>query len=388
MRPTITRLTTIVVVLLLLIAQSSAEAQPAGAVPRVGILLSGSRSDPTSRELDELRQGLRELGYVEGQTIIFENRWAARKFERFPDLAAELVRAKVDVIVATIAAAVSAARQATTTIPIVMVVNDPVAAGFVSTLARPGGNITGLSMMSPEVVGKQMELLREVMPKISRLAVLWNPSNPGHPPQLRQAEVAARTLGMQLQPLKAQTSNEIDRAFAAMTRERANAFLVLLDPILYRQRGQIVELAAKTRLPAMYAARQEVAGGGGRWSHGLWRVHQLSVQTRRYLRGQDSQRCHARGLADRATLEVRVGHQSEDRQGPRAHDSAIGVGTGGSSDRSVILRRPTSRFNGPEARVARLPAAERSVGQTKVNDDAARPMRMGYAETPAGGWPS
>lgn len=160
MRPTITRLTTIVVVLLLLIAQSSAEAQPAGAVPRVGILLSGSRSDPTSRELDELRQGLRELGYVEGQTIIFENRWAARKFERFPDLAAELVRAKVDVIVATIAAAVSAARQATTTIPIVMVVNDPVAAGFVSTLARPGGNITGLSMMSPEVVGKQMELLR------------------------------------------------------------------------------------------------------------------------------------------------------------------------------------------------------------------------------------
>jgi putative ABC transport system substrate-binding protein len=199
---------------------------------------------------------------VEGQTITIEARWAEKKEDRFPDLAAELVRSKVDVIVATVAAAVPAARQATTAIPIVMVANDPVAAGFVASLARPGGTITGLSFMSLEVVGKQMELLREVVPKISRLAVLWNPANPGSRPQLRQAELAARTLGMRLQLVKAQTPSEIDRAFDAMTRESADAFLVLVDPILHRQQPHIVNLAAKSRLPAIYPFRQNVEAGG------------------------------------------------------------------------------------------------------------------------------
>jgi len=264
MTRTITRLTTVVVVLLLLVAPFSAEAQPAGTVPRVGFLLAGSRSDSILRVVDNLRQGLRELGYVEGQTITIEYRWAEGKEERLPDLAAELVRLKVDVIVATIAAAVRAARHATKAIPIVMVVNDPVAAGFVTTVARPGGNITGLSMMSPEVVGKQQELLRQVMPRISRVAVLANPANPGSAPQLRQAEVVARALGMQLQPLEAHSPSEIDRAFAAMTRERAGALLVLLDPILAlaQQRERIAELAAKSRLPAMYALRLHVEAGG------------------------------------------------------------------------------------------------------------------------------
>jgi putative ABC transport system substrate-binding protein len=209
-----------------------------------------------------LRQGLRELGHVEGRTIALEYRWAERKFERFPALAAELVRLKVDVIVATVAASVPAARQATTTTPIVAVVNDPVAAGFVTTVAQPRGNITGLSLMSPEVVGKQMELLKETVPKITRLAVLWNPTNPGHPPQLRHAEVAARALGIQLQPLPAQSASEIDKSFAAMTRERADAFLVLLDPIPVRERGPITALATKRRLPAMYGLRVEVEAGG------------------------------------------------------------------------------------------------------------------------------
>jgi putative ABC transport system substrate-binding protein len=262
MTRTITRLTTVVVVLLLLVAPFSAEAQPADTVPRVGFLLAGSRSDSIQRVVDDLRQGLRELGYVEGQTITIEYRWAEGKEERLPDLAAELVRLKVDVIVATIAAAVRAAKHATKAIPIVMVVNDPVAAGFVTTVARPGGNITGLSMMSPDVVGKQLELLREVVPKISRVAVLWNPANPGSAPQLRQAEVVARALRMQLQPLEAHSPSEIDRAFAAMTRERAGALLVLLDPILARHRERIAELAAKSRLPAMYALRLHVEAGG------------------------------------------------------------------------------------------------------------------------------
>lgn len=261
MTSTIARLVTITVGLLVWVVSFCAAARGA-ATPRVGVLLPGSPSDAPQSEIDALRQGFQELGYVEGRSIMFEYRWAERNFERFPSLAAELVRSRVDVIVATVAAAVPAARQATTAIPIVTVVNDPVAAGFVTTLVRPGGNITGLSLMSPEVVGKQMELLREIVPKITRLAVLWNPSNPGHAPQLQQAEVSARALGIPLQPLKAQSGNEIDRAFAAMKREGADALLVLLDPILARRRGQIVELARKNRLPTMHGLRAEVQAGG------------------------------------------------------------------------------------------------------------------------------
>jgi putative tryptophan/tyrosine transport system substrate-binding protein len=243
-----------------LAAPLSAGAQQAGKVPRVGVLSGGSPSD--SRAGDAWRQGLRELGYVEGQTIVIEYRWAEAKYERFPRLAAELVHLRVDVIVATVAAAVRAAKHATNAIPIVMVVNDPVAAGFVSSLARPGGNITGMSMMSPEVVGKQLELLRQVVPNISRVAVLANPTNPGNAAQLRQAEVVARTLGMQLHPLEAQSPSEIGRAFAAMTRERADALLVLLDPILADERKQIADLSAKAHVPAMYALRLHVDAGG------------------------------------------------------------------------------------------------------------------------------
>jgi putative tryptophan/tyrosine transport system substrate-binding protein len=244
----------------LLAAPLAAEAQEAGKVPRVGILsLADSAQE---RAGGAFREGLRELGYVEGQTIAIEYRLAEGKEERFPDLASELVHLKVDVIFATVAAAVRAAQHATKAIPIVTVVNDPVAAGFVASVARPGGNITGLSMMTPEVVAKQLELLREVVPKISRVAVLGNPANPGNAPQVRAAETAVRALGVRLQLLEARGPSEIDRAFAAMTRERAGAFLVLLDPMLVGQREQIAELAAKGHLPAMYALRQHVEVGG------------------------------------------------------------------------------------------------------------------------------
>jgi ABC-type uncharacterized transport system substrate-binding protein len=244
----------------LLAAPLAAEAQQARKVPRVGILLlSDAQSVP-----DAFRQELRELGYVEGQTIALEYRWAEGKEERFPGLASELVHLRVDVIFAAVAAAAQAAKTATKTIPIVTAVNDPIAAGFVASVARPGGNITGLSMMSPEVVGKQLELLRQVVPKISRVAVLANPANPGSAPQLRQAEVAAKTLGMRLQPLEARSLSEIDSAFVAMARERAEGLLVLLDPTLggRLQRERIAELAARNRLPAMYALRLHVDAGG------------------------------------------------------------------------------------------------------------------------------
>jgi ABC-type uncharacterized transport system substrate-binding protein len=244
----------------LLAAPLAAEAQQARKVPRVGILLlSDAQSVP-----DAFRQGLRDLGYVEGQTIALEYYWAEGKEERFPGLASELVHLRVDVIFAAVAAAAQAAKTATKTIPIVTAVNDPIAAGFVASVARPGGNITGLSMMSPEVVGKQLELLRQVVPKISRVAVLANPANPGSAPQLRQAEVAAKTLGMRLQPLEARSLSEIDSAFVAMARERAEGLLVLLDPTLggRLQRERIAELAARNRLPAMYALRLHVDAGG------------------------------------------------------------------------------------------------------------------------------
>ena len=258
---TIARLITVGVVLLLIAAPLSADAQPVGKVPRVGVLLL---SDTAQSVADAFRQGLRELGYVEGQTIAIEYRWAEGEEERFPGLASELVHLKVDVIFATVAAAVRAAKHATKAIPIVTVVNDPIAAGFVASLARPGGNITGLSMMSLEVVGKQLELLRQVVPKISRVAVLANPANPGSAPQVRQVEVVARALGMRLQPLEAHSPSEIDSAFAAMTRERAGALIVLLDPTLARprQRERIAELAARGRLPTMYALRLHVEAGG------------------------------------------------------------------------------------------------------------------------------
>jgi putative tryptophan/tyrosine transport system substrate-binding protein len=186
---------------------------------------------------------------VEGRSIAIEYRWVEGKYEQLPKLAAELVHLKVDVIVAVNAPAAQAAKQATKEIPIVItVLLDPAAAGLVASLARPGGNITGLSMIAPELVGKQLELLKEVVPKSSRVAVLGNPANPGTVPQLREAKVAAQELGLQLQLVEVRRPSEIDGAFAAMIRERAEAVLVLVDAMLGSHRERIAHLAAKSRL--------------------------------------------------------------------------------------------------------------------------------------------
>jgi ABC-type uncharacterized transport system substrate-binding protein len=243
----------------LLAAPLAAPAQQPGKTARVGFF-----SIVTSPFLDEaFRQGLRELGYVEGQNIAIEYRSAEGKDERLPGLAAELVRLKVDVIVAASPPAIEAAKQATKTIPIVFTVSgDPVAEGFVASLARPGGNLTGLTTIGPELVGKQLEMLKTVAPKVSRVAVLQNPSNQGHAPMLRQAEGAARALGVQLQVLKARTPSEIEAAFAAMSSQRAGGVLVLRDAVFRTLRAQIVALAAKNRLPAVYGLREEAEAGG------------------------------------------------------------------------------------------------------------------------------
>ncbi len=254
---------------LTLVPLGTAAAQPPEKVPRVGYLNPGSLSDPVSqRRLEAFRQGLRDLGYVEGQNIAIESRWAEGKY-RYPALAADLVRLKVDVIVAQGGAATQAVQQATRTIPIVMsIVLDPVGSGLVPSLARPGGNVTGTSFMGPDLVGKQLQLLKEVVPKVSRVALLRNPANPASAQGLRDAEAAARALGVRLQALEARDPQEIDSAFAAMTRERAGALLILPDPIFGNQRRQIAELAAKRRLPAIYGGTPEYAEAGGLMVYG------------------------------------------------------------------------------------------------------------------------
>jgi putative ABC transport system substrate-binding protein len=238
-----------------------AGAQQPGKVYRIGFLSPRSPSDVG--RLAAFRQSLRELGYVEGQNIVIESRWAEGEYDRLPGLAAELVRLKVDVIVTYAAPAIQAAKRATGTIPIVMAgAIDPVASGLVTSVARPGGNITGLSLMAPDLVGKQLAILKEVVPTVSRVALLGNPANTGNAPQLRHAQETARTLGMRLQSLEARGPNEIESAFAAITRERAGALIVLVDGMLADHRARIADLAAKSRLPAVYGLSDYPEAGG------------------------------------------------------------------------------------------------------------------------------
>jgi putative ABC transport system substrate-binding protein len=200
---------------------------------------------------------------VEGQNIDIEVRSAEGESERLPTLAAELVRLQVDVIVTGSVPATQAAQQATQTIPIVMgVVVDPVATGLAASLARPGGNITGLSRMGPVVAAKQLELLKETVPGLSHVAVLWNPTNPGRTPELREVEVAAGALGVRLQAVEVHGPTELDGAFAAMTKEQADGVMVPLDFVLLNLRTTIIDLAAKNRLPAVYGQRDYVDSGG------------------------------------------------------------------------------------------------------------------------------
>ena len=241
----------------MLAAPLAADAQPAGKVPRIGFLTSGFSY------VEAFRQGLRELGYVEGQHIAIEYRDAEGSYERLPDLVAELVRLPVDVLVVGGSARARAAQQATQTIPIVMAFSgDPVGTGLVASLARPGGNVTGLSLMAPELSGKRLALLQEAVPGGTRVAVLWHPDNPVTGLTLRETEVAARGVGMQMQSLEVRSPNDVERAFHTITSERAEALIVLPSGFFTFHRTWIVELAAKSRLPAMYQERDYVDAGG------------------------------------------------------------------------------------------------------------------------------
>ncbi len=239
-----------------------ATAQQPAKIPRIGFQLDSSPSAVSAR-LEAFRQGLRELGYVEGKNIVIEWRSAEGKPDRRSELAADLVRLKVDLIVTAGPTVTRVVKEATSTIPIVMAQDtDPVGSGFVASLARPGGNITGLSSLSSEISGKQLELLKEIVPRLSRVAVIGNSTNPGDAQALRETVLAAGSVGVYLQYLDVLDPKDIETAYRAATKGHADALLVLGNPILNAQRKQVVDLAVKHRLPATYTRPEFVEAGG------------------------------------------------------------------------------------------------------------------------------
>ena len=234
-----------------------AEAQQVGKVPRIGMLMPGSSAFPTSARYDSFRQGLRELGYIEGKNIFIEIRYAEGKQDQLSDFATELVKLKVDVIVTATTPGVLAVKNATSAIPIVFcAVADPVRAGLVSSLARPGENITGLSMLNPELGGKRLELLKETFPKITKVAYFRDPSSAS------AIQESARALGLQLQSLDVRSAKDFDGAFGAALKERAQALTTTAGPVISINQQRIVAFAAKNRLPAIYPYSEIIDAGG------------------------------------------------------------------------------------------------------------------------------
>jgi putative ABC transport system substrate-binding protein len=248
---------------LVVVAVAAAEAQQPAKIPRIGYFSATSLSAIPER-IKAFKQGLRELGYVEGKNIVIEYRWAEGKLDRLPALADELVRLKVDVIVSGGPSNTRAAKGATGTIPIVMTNDsDPVETGFVESLARPGGNVTGLATLRPELSGKQLELLKEIIPKLSRVAFFGTSTDPANAESLKESELAAGTFGVKVQYLDVLRPKDIETAFRAAAKGRADAVLMLVaGPVANSHRTEFAELAVKSRLPAIYYQRAYVEAGG------------------------------------------------------------------------------------------------------------------------------
>jgi putative ABC transport system substrate-binding protein len=242
---------------ILLTTVPPAEAQQLAKIPRIGVLFIGGRNQP---HLEAFKQGLRERGYTEGKNIILEYRYAEGKQDRLPLLAAELVHLKVDVIVVT--ADSSGQQRATKTIPIVVTTGDPVAWGLADSLAKPGGNVTGLSVLLADLSGKRVEILKETFPKLTRLATLWNPTERVATPVFKETSVAAQALSLDLHSFEVHTPQDIENAFVDMPKVRANALLVILSTFVTLHSKQIVEMALKQHLPGMYPTRQFAEEGG------------------------------------------------------------------------------------------------------------------------------
>jgi len=245
--------------ILVLVSARPAEGQQAGKIPRIGVLFIGGRNQP---HLEAFKQGLRERGYTEGKNITLEYRYAEGKEDRLPLLAAELVHLKVDVIVVTADKSGQAVQLATKTIPIVVTTGDPVAWGLADSLAKPGGNVTGLSVLLADLSGKRVEILKETFPKLTRLATLWNPTERVALPVFKETSVAAQALSLDLHSFEVHTPQDIEKAFVEMPKARANALLVILSPLVTLHSKQIVEMALKQHLPGMYPTRQFAEEGG------------------------------------------------------------------------------------------------------------------------------
>jgi len=237
-------------------------AQQQSTIPRVGYLFSFTPSEDT-RLWEACRQGLRELGYIEGRNISIEARWADGSHKRLPDLVGDLLSRKVDVLVAAATPASVAAKAATSTTPIVIVaVADPVRVGLVASLARPGGNVTGLSLLTPELSGRRLQMITEMLPQLTRVGVLANPDNLSYAVFLDETMSAAQQIGAQIQPFHARNPDQIEQAFQSATRNNLQALVVFDDPVIWSHRKQLVALAAKTRLPVMYGYSEFVSDGG------------------------------------------------------------------------------------------------------------------------------
>ena len=326
---------------LLLALSFPAEAQQAKKIPTAGVLIPGSRATYAIR-IEAFRNGLRELGYIEGTNIAIEWRFAEGKSARLPDLAADLVRSKINVIVTTTTPAIAAAVQATGTIPIVMAASaDPVGTGLVASLARPGGNVTGLSMLGPESDGKALEILQETLPKVSRVAFLWDPANAGMASRLKILEGVGQALRIQIQSVEVRASSDLESTLESAISNRAGALFVPAG-LASVHRKRIIEFTAKKRLPVMYND-SESAEAGGLMSYGVYLpalFHRAAFYVDKILKGTKP-----------AELPVeqptKFGNQSEDSESAQSDDSAVGAVPGGQGHqaagskelRAAMLRR-------------------------------------------------
>ena len=239
-----------------------AAAQSPAKHPRIGYVGAGSPAT-AGHHARAFVEGLRDHGYVDGQNIAIEYRWAEGKLERLPGLVTDLIRVRVDVLVSSAAPAIRAAKERTSTMPIVMAgVTDPVGLGFVASLGRPGGNITGLAHLSQDLAGKKLELLKEVVPGLLRVAILWNPNHPGQPRAFKDTQVAAQALQVKLVSVEARNREELEASLSALGKERPQALLEVTDPLTFANRALITEVAARHRLPAMYGFKEFIEAGG------------------------------------------------------------------------------------------------------------------------------
>jgi putative tryptophan/tyrosine transport system substrate-binding protein len=336
------KITVLTLCAMLLALCFSAGAQQATKFPRIGYLTGATRDGQAAR-IEAFRQGLRELGYVEGKNIVIEYRYAEGKLDRLPALLAELVRLKVDIIVTAGPPGTRAAKEAAVTIPIVMAQDsDPVGNGYVTSLARPGGNITGLATLAPEISGKRLELLKETVPRLSRVAVFGNSTEPGNAQVLRETELAAEAFKVQLQSLDVLGPNDIETAFRAASKGHADAILVLPSSILTSHRTQVAELAVKSRLPGIYW-QSEWVENGGLMSYGVSYAdlfRRAATYVDKILKG-----AKPADLPCRAAEKVRVHHQSKSGQADRPDDSTQRIGACRQGDQVNSDQRSASEKN-------------------------------------------